>query len=314
MRLAGPALALPGDRFILRQYSPVITIGGGKVLGAARGRYRRNDPAVQDYWKTLAAGNREEILAALLAREPLGVLTEPEAIARTGWSQTEWKETAAAVAASGAARRVSDAPLTLVNAARFDELKEKAVKAVEAFHKKEPLVEGLPKEELKKRLFGRAPDSVFDAVLEELTGAGNLVVAGDRVKRAGREVKLSSKESEARQSIEKAFQQAGLQVPTVKEVLSRVKVDPKRAEKIIQILLREKILVRVSSDLLFHQSAIEHLLELLRGYKGEKGGRINVGGFKDLTGVTRKYAIPLLEYLDRQRLTRREGNERVLLL
>lgn len=314
LRLAGPALALPGDRFILRQYSPVTTIGGGKVLGAARGRYRRNDLALQDYWKALATGNREEVLAALLEREPLGVLAEPEVIARTGWSQVEWKETAAAVTASGAARRVSDSPLTLLQAARFDELKEKAVKAVGAFHKKEPLVEGLPKEELKKRIFGRAPDSVFDAVLEELTGAGNLAVAGDRVKRAGREVKLSSEESEARQSIEKAFQQAGLQVPTVKEVLSRVKVDPKRAEKIIQILLREKVLVRVSSDLLFHQSAVKQLLDLLHGYKKEKGDRINVGAFKDLTCVTRKYAIPLLEYLDRQRLTRREGNERVLLL
>ena len=97
-------------------------------------------------------------------------------------------------------------------------------------------------------------------------------------------------------------------MPSVKEVLARVAVEPKRAQKILLMLLREKALVKVTGDLLFHRTALEGLAERLRGYKRDKSERLSVAAFKDLTGVTRKYAIPLLEYLDRQRLTRRVGD------
>jgi len=90
-------------------------------------------------------------------------------------------------------------------------------------------------------------------------------------------------------------------------------VEAKRAEKLLHMLLREKSLIRVSPDLIFHQAALSHLKEQLSGYKKGKGERISVPAFKDLTGITRKYAIPLLEYLDRERVTRRAGDERVIL-
>ncbi len=102
-------------------------------------------------------------------------------------------------------------------------------------------------------------------------------------------------------------------VPSVKEVLAQLAIENKRAEKILQLLLREKILLRVSPELIFHAKALDRLPELLNTYKKSKGDRIGVPSFKELTGITRKYAIPLLEYLDRQRLTRRVGDERVIL-
>jgi selenocysteine-specific elongation factor len=99
----------------------------------------------------------------------------------------------------------------------------------------------------------------------------------------------------------------------VKEVLLKLTVEPKRAEKLLQILLREKSLVRVSPELIFHRQALAQLKERLSSYKKAKGDRISVPAFKELTGITRKYAIPLLEYLDRERVTRRVGEERVIL-
>jgi selenocysteine-specific elongation factor len=99
----------------------------------------------------------------------------------------------------------------------------------------------------------------------------------------------------------------------VKEVLAQLAVESRRAEKILQILLRDKVLVRVTPELVFHRTALERLPALLATYKKTKGERIGVPAFKELTGSTRKYAIPLLEYLDRQRLTRRAGDERVIL-
>jgi len=95
--------------------------------------------------------------------------------------------------------------------------------------------------------------------------------------------------------------------------LSKLPVEAKRAEKILQILLRDKNLVRVTPDLIFHRDALAQLRDRLSVFKKTKGERISVPGFKELTGITRKYAIPLLEYLDRERVTRRAGDERVIL-
>jgi selenocysteine-specific elongation factor len=102
-------------------------------------------------------------------------------------------------------------------------------------------------------------------------------------------------------------------VPPLKEVLEKLPVESARAQKIVQILLREQVLVRVTVDLVFHRAALEHLRQLLAGYKKQHGDRMSVPAFKELTGITRKYAIPLLEHLDRERVTRRVGDERVIL-
>jgi selenocysteine-specific elongation factor len=121
---------------------------------------------------------------------------------------------------------------------------------------------------------------------------------------------LKEDEEHARHAIESAFEQAGLAVPAVGEVLARSGVEPSRAKTLLQILLREKRLVKISDDLVFHSSALDGLRKLLAGHKGS---RFNVSAFKDWTGISRKYAIPLLELLDRERVTRRDGDERLVL-
>ncbi|MBI4466836.1 MAG: SelB C-terminal domain-containing protein, partial [Acidobacteria bacterium] len=313
LRLRRPAMLLPGDRFILRQFSPVITIGGGRVLAVQAPRHKRSDPAALDLLRTLAGGPREAILETLVGRDRRGVLEERDLIARTGWRQADLRAAMDSLVAAGKLRRVAESPLTVVSAARLDELGARTLAALDAFHEKEPLLEGISKEELKERVFGGF-GSLFDAVVAELAAAGRLVVESDRVKRAGRAVTLSREEVEAKRTIDQAFARAGLTVPGVQEVLGKVAVEPKRAQRIVQLLLREKVLVKVTEDLLFHRTALEGLVALLRRYKQEKGDRLSVPAFKELTGVTRKYAIPLLEYLDRQRLTRRLGDERQILL
>ncbi|MGH9803629.1 MAG: SelB C-terminal domain-containing protein, partial [Candidatus Acidiferrales bacterium] len=232
----------------------------------------------------------------------------------TGWRPEDVVAAIQSLEATGRVRRVSQTPLVVASPARLEELAASAVAAVEAFHKQEPLLDGMAKEELRARVFGRAPEAVFAAVLAEQAGSGKIVVTGERVKRAGREVELSSEEERAKQIIEAVFREAGLRVPAVKEALAKSGVEAKRAQKIVLLLLRAGVLVKVTEDLLFHRAALEALPEILRGYKREKGERISVPAFKELTGVTRKYAIPLLEYLDRQRLTRRVGDERVILV
>jgi selenocysteine-specific elongation factor len=311
LRLSEPALLLPGDRFILRQFSPVVTIGGGTVLDARARRHRRNDPAVAAFPETLERGNHEETLAALAASSQRG-MTLAEIISRTGWTEAEVRRAVKNLSAAKQLRVVGEQPLTIAFAKTLAELAVILKKAVEEFHRANPLLPGIPKQELR----GRAKNpraEIFQAALDDLVRERILTMSGDLVQHAGREIALSSDESRAKELIEKEFEHAGLSVPSFAAVLEKLPVESNRAQKILLMLLREKVLVKVASDLVFHRSAVARLREILAKYRKERGDKLPIPAFKELTGVTRKYAIPLLEYLDREHVTRRVGDERVIL-
>jgi selenocysteine-specific elongation factor len=305
-------LLLPGDRFIVRQFSPVITIGGGVILDPLARRPMVRDTGRTAFLETLESGERQEILAAVTERALLGLPFE-EIVARTGWLDGEIREAAQNLRTAGRIKIVSTEPLVLLSRKGFDDVRRKIVERVERFHKENPLSPGIAREDLRANLGRRVKAETFRAALEELAGERKLDVQGELVKRAGAQIALQPEEALAKGEIEKAFSDAGLAVPAVREVLAKLSVEAKRAEKLLQILLREKSLVRVSPELIFHHDALAHLKEQLAAYKKARGERISVPIFKDLTGITRKYAIPLLEYLDRERVTRRAGDERVIL-
>jgi len=312
LRLQDEVLLLAGDRFILRQFSPVITIGGGVILDPLARRPMVRDTGRATFLETLETGKREEALAAMTERALLGLAFD-EIVARTGWFDSEIRATAQSIATSGKIKIVSTEPLILLGRKAFDEVRLKIAERVERFHKENPLSPGIAREDLRASLGRRVRPETFRAALDELASEKKLDVQGELVKRAGAQIALLPEEAKAKGEIERAFSNAGLAVPSAKEVLEKLSVEARRAEKLLQILLREKSLVRVSPELIFHRDALAHLKEQLVAYKKAKGERISVPLFKDLTGITRKYAIPLLEYLDRERVTRRAGDERVIL-
>jgi selenocysteine-specific elongation factor len=312
LRLAEDVVLVKGDRFIARQFSPVITIGGGEVLDPLARRPMRKDTGRVAFLEALESGSREDAVRVMTERNMLGV-PGAEIVARTGWLEHELQEAANNLSKAKAVRIVSAEPLLLFSEPRFQEICERLRLRVEKFHKENPLSPGMTREDLRATLGKRVRPETFRSALEELVRQQRLTVEADVVKKPGSEITLTPEEERARQQIEQAFAKAGLTVPTVKEVLVQLSIESRRAEKILQILLREKVLVRVSADLIFHADALTKLTALLASYKKNKGERIGVPAFKELTGITRKYAIPLLEYLDRQRLTRRAGDERVIL-
>ena len=311
LRLDTPLLLLPGDRFILRRFSPVVTIGGGTVLDARAPRHKRKDAAVAPFLGVLEHGTREEILSALVDAAPRG-MTLPEIVARTGWIESETRAAAEKLAIAKRVRMLGSAPIVVAPAAAVTAYAAAIRKAVEAFHRANPLLPGIPKQELRARA-GRARVEIFDAALGDLVVTRALVVTGDLVAQAGREISLSTEETRAKELIEREFESAGLTVPGFASVLAKLPVDAPRAQKILQILLREKVLVKISSDLVFHRNTLLKLREMLAKYRKERGARLPITVFKELTGITRKYAIPLLEHLDREQVTRRAGDERVIL-
>ncbi|MHB8411271.1 MAG: selenocysteine-specific translation elongation factor [Candidatus Acidiferrales bacterium] len=312
LRLEQRILVLPGDRFILRQFSPLVTIGGGAVLDALAPRHKNRDAGAARLLKAWESGMREEIIAVLALEDARG-LDVAQIIARTGWLETEVRATIQKLAEAQKIRVVAQHPPIVVSTERMDALVRALEREIDEFHKKNPLVPGIAKEELRGRVAAKAKSEVFRAALDELVAQQKIMVAGDIVRRAGREIALSAEESRAKEQIAQEFERAGLAAPVVNEVLGKLPVDSRRAQKLLQILIREKTLVKVTENLVFHTAAVKHLRELLAAYKKGKGERLPIAAFKELAGVSRKYAIPLLEYLDRERLTRRVGDERVIL-
>jgi len=303
---------LAGDRFIVRQFSPVVTIGGGVVLDPLARRPMLRDAGRVKFLETLQRESPEEIIVAMTDRALLG-LTFEEIVARTGWMENEIREAARKLSAAGRVKGVSAEPLVLVSGKLFEEVRKKITEKVEKFHKENLLLPGIPREDLRASLGKRVRTETFRAALDELVAQKKLEAPGELVKKAGSEIALLPEEAKAKEQIEQAFASAGLAVPSVTEVLAKLQVETKRAEKLLQILLREKNLVRVTQELIFHRQALAQLKQQLAAHKKAKGDRLSVPGFKELTGITRKYAIPLLEYLDRERVTRRAGDERVIL-
>jgi selenocysteine-specific elongation factor len=311
-KLKQSVLLLPGDRFIIRQSSPLVTIGGGTILDPIPRRPRAKEAPREAFLAAVERGDKPEMLVRLVERSLFG-LPQKEISARTGWTDSEIAATIRSLAQEARVRVVAaDSPI-LYPAAAFDELLKKIAERVELFHKQNPLQPGIVREDLRVSLARRLRPEIFRAALDELAAQKGIELQGELVKRAGAQISLLPEEAKAKEQIEAAFASAGLAVPSAKEVLGRLSIEARRSEKLLQLLLRDKVLLRITPELIFHRDTLTHLRTKLASYKKAKGERISVPAFKDLTGITRKYAIPLLEYLDRERVTRRQGDERVIL-
>ena len=304
LKLPEAALLLPGDRFILRQFSPVVTIGGGVVLDPAP---MPRMPELESFLKTLSGGNSETILTARIARRGHNGVSMAQLIAETGGSREFIAGRLAQALKDIRVLRLGD---LFVHAPAIIGLQQFIVIAVTAFHKKNSLVSGIAREALREQV--KASAEVFAAALDLLVREKNIETAGDLVRLPGHGVVMKDEEAESKKKIEDAFASAGLKVPALHEVIAGLKVDKARAQKIVTLLLRDKALVKISEELVFHRSALEELRRLVAAQKA-KSPKMDVAKFKEMTGVSRKYAIPLLEYLDRERVTRRVGDVREIL-
>ena len=260
-----------------------------------------------EFLATLATGNPEEIVVARLARRGVQGLDLRELAAETGWPAGR---VASIVASLNAIHRIVRHGNHLTDVPAYAAARKIVQTAIADFHAKNPLVGGINKEDLRSRC--GVPAEVFQGVLDALARQQAIELSGEQVRAAGGGVVMKDDEAESKKTIEQAFASAGLKVPALKEVLAGLKVDRARAQKIVTLLLREKALVKLSDDLVFHRDALEDLRRRMAEFK-RRSPKMDVAAFKELTGVSRKYAIPLLEWLDRERVTRREGDQRVIL-
>jgi selenocysteine-specific elongation factor len=316
IRLESPVVAHAGERFIIRSYSPSITIAGGVILNPAAVKHRGRDFAVVAEGLTaIRDGNPATQFSVFVSEAKEKGRRLSDLAARTGWGDSALNEAAKAALKQNT---VVDLDGVFVSRNEFQRLSQIVIEALKAHHKRQPLEQGLARETLRERHFAHAPPEVFRGVLVRLEHDGKVVAQKDLVRAAEHSIELSDADAQARDQLEAVFKQAGLEAPSLENAFVAAgfaKADVNRSRKMLQLLLDRGSVVRIQPDMVLHREALDRLVAKLRSYadKHAPDRSLDVMAFKDLAGVSRKYAIPLLEYLDRERITRRQGDRRVIL-
>jgi len=316
LRLESPVVALPGDRFILRSYSPSVTIAGGRVLDPFAAKHRRKD-LEEVRARLVELGSADHVRQLLLFVSSAGTLgmKRMDLLGRTGWTD----ETAtAAIAEAKGQEKIKVIDEMLIGTADFVRLCETALKAINQHHVKEPLTRGLARETLRDQFFGHTAPEIFRAVIAALEDQEKIIADKDLLRSAEHSLELSGADLKLRDALQRAYEAAGFELPSIDDAFAKAQIPPaeqKRGRRILQVLIDSGTLIRVQPDLFIHRNALNRLVEKLRTFADahEPERAIDVPAFKELTGVSRKYAIPLLEYLDGARVTVRRQDRRIVL-
>jgi selenocysteine-specific elongation factor len=310
-RLETPSAALPGDRFVIRSYSPAVTIGGGSILDPNPPRSRRTRAKLVEHLRILEQGRPTDRIERHLLAAGFAPIT-PEALrARSDLDAAIVAESLRELVENGRAIRVGTKDADgMLHAERVEALRADILSRLTDFHAKEPLKDGFAKEELRSKLPDQLPSGTFVWMLGRLTAAAQIAVERDKVRLAGHRPTLSAAEEEIKGKIAAAFRDAGLQPPAPEAVLSGLNAERKLGQAVFRRLVDDGILIRVGDELFLHAESHRAMRDGVVAYFGTHP-TINVGAMKELFGLSRKYAIPYLEHLDASKITRRQGDERV---
>lgn len=316
LRLESPVVALNGDRFIVRSYSPARTIAGGVVLDPFAKKHRgRELTSSQQRLRALKDPDERVRFIGFIETAGDAGLKADELAARFGWTDEVLNRVTSSAVGTGDVVEGNGVFLTKKS---LDRMSQRVLDEVKKHHQREPLARGLSRETLRERLFAHAPVEVFRFVLASLEDCNLLSSDKDLVRSAEHVRDLSPSDMAVRTKLLEIYEAAGLEVPSWDQALQQAGVpaaQKQHARKLLQMSIDEGRLVRVQDEMFFAASALDKMKQLLQDYaaSNEPERLIDVPSFKDLAGISRKYAIPLLEHFDRERVTRRAGDKRVIL-
>jgi selenocysteine-specific elongation factor len=310
LRLEAPYACAPGDRFVLRRYSPMITIGGGVVLDNTPAKHRRGEAGARELLAALQRDSMADRLAALVAEAGDAAALEQDLCRRLFVPADELERLADELVEQERALIAQRRPLLLLGGHRAGELQAATLAALGAYHEQHPLAVAAPKSALAAALPRRLPAPALDALVAGLARRGAVRESAEGVALAEHRVALSPEQDQARAALLRLYDEAGWAPPAVGDALAGIGVELATAQHVFHMLLRQGELVRLRDDLVFHHRRLQSLIDELRS-RYAAGASFSVADFKDWTGVSRKHAIPLLEHLDQQRVTRRAGDLRV---
>jgi selenocysteine-specific elongation factor SelB len=314
--LREPVAVWPGDRYVIRSYSPITTIGGGVILNNAPGKRKRSrerdQEANRNYFTALQAADSERKLLLLVEEAGNRGITADLLAARTGISGKKLKKQLQHPISTGALLVVDSDNQRLLAASVAEALNQRIIGLLSAFHQANPLKSGLAKEELRSQLRPAVDQKIFQTLITGLVRKGFIDQEGAAIKINGHTVTLQVDEQEMEHNINTLYLEAALSPPNLKEVLAAFGAFPeKQIRQMIDLLVGKGRLIKINESLWFHAQSVHALQDEVETFIRREGG-IDAQQFKELTGLTRKFSIPLLEYFDKIKLTIRIDDKRVL--
>lgn len=310
--LEEPASVWAGDYYVVRSYSPVATIGGGKILNGCAVKRKRFREENKEAFKVYRNGSLEEMVQFHVLESNMSGVTEADLAVRMGIFGNRFKKILNGPISARKIVVVDSDQQLLVSVNIYDHIKEGICNALATYHKKSPLKLGMAKEELRNLVNPGLGAKLFQACLNDLTRKSKVAQDEGVVRLAEHQVSLKADEKELRREMEQLFTKAGLTAPTVKAILSQFSDSPKQLVlDVLSVMAKENFITKVTGDLYFSTSALTELEGNITEYL-HKEGEIDAPRFKEFTGLTRKFSIPLLEYFDKIKLTLRVGDKRIL--
>ncbi|HQQ86660.1 MAG TPA: selenocysteine-specific translation elongation factor [Smithellaceae bacterium] len=304
-------VVVAGDRFVLRSYSPITTIGGGLIIDPLPPKHKRLNKKVIEELATLLNGTLPKKIEVILERAGFAGTNLRHLVFRLGTNAKNIKEALQSILSQKSALITDKEETNIISASFYEKLAQSAAEIISQYQKKNPLREGISKEELKASLGRDISPKLFFMLLQNLADQKKIEVDKETVRLFGHKVTLADDLNSIRQEILKIYNEAGLTPPSFKDVINNFQDKKTEAQNIIKLLLKDGSLIKINEELIFTREALDNLR---KNYKAllVKEGKATPVSFKELTGLSRKYIIPLMEYFDTDKLTMRVGDHRIL--
>lgn len=309
IRLDEPTTVLPKDRFVLRSYSPVRAIGGGEILNALPLKKKRFSKTAITELTILKGGDPKAITEQCIRGGRFQGIEQRSLPFLTNLGKKQLEEMLKPLQAQKTVVVYDRERGALIHDEFLQKAREEILETITRYHKEFPLKTGLQKEELRSRTIGSGNQKLFNYLINQLSREGSVVQEQEYLRMKDHIVTLGQDQEKARKKIEEIYLKGGLQPPYFKELKDQFAGNT--GPEVLQVMLKDGLLVKVKEDLYFHKEAIEALKDELTAFLKDKG-EIDTPQFKEMTGASRKYTIPLIEYFDKSQVTVRVGDMRVL--
>jgi selenocysteine-specific elongation factor len=311
IRLDSPTAVVKDDRFVLRSFSPVRTIAGGQILNPVPRKHKRFRPEVTDALGNLPNLSPDELIAYYVAEAGYKGASFADLKVMTNISEKNLDGSLQNLLSKKDIVLIDKETRIYLHQSGIEALKNEMVEFIDLYHKTNPLKAGMPKEELKSKLPAFLNPKLFVLIINQMTKDKKIAVEEDMVRLEGHKISLGEDQSGIKMKIIKAFKESGLTPPYLKDLTQELKIEPAKAKDVFMLLVDEGVLLKIKEDLYYHADNItdirNRMVEFLR-----ENGEMTTPQFKDMTGASRKFLIPLLEYFDSKNVTIRIGDIRKL--
>ena len=311
LRLDSPVALVKDDRFVLRSYSPVRTIGGGYILNPIPQKHKRFKPEIVKGLKGLENSNSEEIISYHVAESDYMGLSFSNLKLMTNSPEKQLDSVIQGLLSKKFIIQIDREKKIYIHKNTFDRLSKNIKDTLGGYHKTNPLKAGMPREELKTKFPPDMNSKLFSLIINQMIKSEDISAEEETVRLADHKVSLGTDQTDIKKKIVETYKKSGLTPPYFRELTKTLDVDAARANDVLMLLVDEGIIIKTKEDLYFHTDAVKDLQNKLVDFL-TLNGEITTPQFKDMTSVSRKFVIPLIEYFDSKKVTLRIGDIRKL--